>query len=148
MKRWSKSELDSVSDLKFAACILNERRMELNPYSPLAKKLASAEKLIEEVDDYSKNGTGLMISAEVVVYALYRDGYHAAAKMIESMMAQKADGARQEELLNNCFDYITEVAPRGDVAQTLRKHIGLTNDEIQRFEMGWALAEDEDEQNE
>lgn len=142
MKRWTKSELEGMSDLKFAFCILNERRNNLNPYSPLAKKLASAARLIEEMDDYSRYGTGLMLSAEEIVHALYRDGYHCAAKLIKSMMAKMTADTRRKELLDNCFNYITETASRGEVAQTLRHAIGLTDDEIRQYEMGWAIEED------
>lgn len=144
MERWTKSELESMSDLKFASCILNERKRNLNPYSPLAKKLASATRFIEEVDDYSINGTGLKLSAEEIVHILYRDGYHCAAKLIESMIGKMTADARQKELLGNCFDYITEVVPREGAAQTLRHTIGLTDDEIRRYEMGWAIEEDGD----
>lgn len=142
MERWTKSELEGTSDLKFASCILNERRNSLNPYSPLATKLASAARLIEEVDDYSRNGTGLKLSAEEIVHILYRDGYHCAAKLIESMMAKMTADTRQKELLDNCVNYITEVVPRGEAAQTLRHTIGLTDDEIRQYEMGWAIEED------
>ena len=34
MKRWTIKELSETTDLKFAACILSERRAPLNPYSP------------------------------------------------------------------------------------------------------------------
>lgn len=64
MERWTKSELEGMSDLKFASCIQNERRNNLNPYSPLAKKLASAARLIEEMDDYSKSKTGRVIGKD------------------------------------------------------------------------------------
>ncbi|WP_195985339.1 hypothetical protein [Clostridium sp. D33t1_170424_F3] len=41
MDRWTIKQLNSMSDLEFAAAILNERRNKVTPYSPLGIKLAS-----------------------------------------------------------------------------------------------------------
>ena len=50
MKRWTIEDLEKTTDLKFAACILNERREGLNPYTPLSQKLEKAKNLILRMD--------------------------------------------------------------------------------------------------
>lgn len=48
MDRWTKSDLNSLNDLDFAICILNERRNKLtNPCSPLYTKLSNAVNQLE-----------------------------------------------------------------------------------------------------
>ncbi len=49
MDRWTQDELNNTDNLLFAVSILNERRNKLNPYSPLATKLAAAAREIEEI---------------------------------------------------------------------------------------------------
>jgi hypothetical protein len=49
--RYTKRELADMSDLKFAMCILQERRNGLtNPYSPLAEKLRRTIHILEDLD--------------------------------------------------------------------------------------------------
>lgn len=52
MKRWTIKEINDSSDLKFAACILNERRAHLSPYTPLALKLKKVENILLRMDAY------------------------------------------------------------------------------------------------
>ena len=52
MKRWTIKELSETTDLKFAACILRERRAPLNPYSPLAQKLEDSKNMLLRMDGY------------------------------------------------------------------------------------------------
>ena len=52
MKRWTIKELSETTDLKFAACILSERRAPLNPYSPLAQKLGDSKNMLLRMDGY------------------------------------------------------------------------------------------------
>lgn len=37
--RWTYDELEEISDKDFIRAILNERLSDLNPYSPLARKI-------------------------------------------------------------------------------------------------------------
>lgn len=52
MKRWTIEDLEKTTDLKFAACILNERREGLNPYTPLSQKLD----ITNEVSGWKRRG--------------------------------------------------------------------------------------------
>ena len=52
MKRWTIKELSETTDLKFAACILRERRAPLNPYSPLAQKLEESKNMLLRMDTW------------------------------------------------------------------------------------------------
>ena len=56
MKRWTIKELSETTDLKFAACILRERRAPLNPYSPLAQKLEDSKNMLLRMDGYLTGG--------------------------------------------------------------------------------------------
>lgn len=47
--RWTIKEMEGMNPYHFAACILSERRNTLNPYSPLAKKLAEAIGALEKL---------------------------------------------------------------------------------------------------
>lgn len=47
--RWTMKEMEGMNPYHFAACILSERRNALNPYSPLAKKLAEAIGALEKL---------------------------------------------------------------------------------------------------
>lgn len=50
MERWTIRQLNSLSDLRFAQAILNERLNRLTqPYSPLASKLRSAAAKLDEL---------------------------------------------------------------------------------------------------
>lgn len=49
MNRWTIQQLQSIDDIDFAIHILYERKMTLNPYSPLAKKLDEAVHTLQEV---------------------------------------------------------------------------------------------------
>ena len=51
MKRWTNKELAEINDFYFAQAILNERKAGLNPYTPLAKKLAKAAKECEALGE-------------------------------------------------------------------------------------------------
>jgi hypothetical protein len=42
-------DLEKTDDLDFAVCILNERRADLNAYSPLSVKLAQSVKTIQDI---------------------------------------------------------------------------------------------------
>ena len=69
MKRWTIEDLEKTTDLKFAACILNERREGLNPYTPLSQKLEKSE----FQDLYSKgilalDGSGRAKIDKTVIY--------------------------------------------------------------------------------
>lgn len=48
-KRWTMEELTKIDDLDFAVCILNERRADLNAYSPLSVKLAQSVKTVQDI---------------------------------------------------------------------------------------------------
>lgn len=41
----------SIDDIDFAICILGERKMALNPYSPLGKKLNDAVHTLRKIQD-------------------------------------------------------------------------------------------------
>ena len=49
MDRWTMYDLERTDDLTFAISILNQRKNNLNPYSPLANKLAQSIHTIEEI---------------------------------------------------------------------------------------------------
>lgn len=49
MSRWTIKQLNEMDDLTFAMCILSERREMLNQNAPLAKKLASAYHMLDDV---------------------------------------------------------------------------------------------------
>lgn len=49
MNRWTMRDLEKTDDLDFAVCILNERRADLNAYSPLSVKLAQAVNTIQNI---------------------------------------------------------------------------------------------------
>lgn len=50
MERWTKKQLEEISDLDFAITILNERKNKLtNYYSPLYIKLNRASNMLNEI---------------------------------------------------------------------------------------------------
>ena len=49
MSKWTMEQLNNTDNLLFAISILNERRNKLNPYSPLAEKLAATAREIEKI---------------------------------------------------------------------------------------------------
>lgn len=51
MERWTMQELEQTDDISFAISVLNKRRRELNPYSPLSIKLKSAEATLEKIKE-------------------------------------------------------------------------------------------------
>jgi hypothetical protein len=51
MQRWTIEQLRSIDDIDFAICILGERKMALNPYSPLGKKLNDAVHTLRKIQD-------------------------------------------------------------------------------------------------
>ena len=57
MKRWTNKELAEINDFYFAQAILNERKAGLNPYTPLAQKLAKAAKECEDLGNKCLGGT-------------------------------------------------------------------------------------------
>lgn len=143
MKRWTIKELNEASNLEFAACILNERRAPLNPYSPMATKLESSKNMLLRMDGYLNGwGSGVCLPMKKIVDMLFQDGYSEAARLIECLVADSERAKREHELLNNCFGYIVEVTKGSGVAKLLRGNIGLTDEEIERYEMGWALDEE------
>lgn len=143
MKRWTIKELNEASDMEFAACILNERKAPLNPYSPMAMKLEHSKNMLLRMDSYLNGwGSGVGISAKKIVDMLYQDGYTEAARLIECLATDSDRAEREHELLNNCFGYIVKTTKGDGVAKLLRDTIGLTDEEIERYEMGWALDEE------
>lgn len=140
MRRWTIKELDEESDLKLAACILSERRERLNPYSPLATKLKSSENLLLRMDEYLGDcGIGSGISAKRVVNTLYQDGYTDAVRLIERMVAGGERAKREHEILNRCFECIAEKTNKKELVELLRNTIGLTDEEIELYELDWTL---------
>lgn len=143
MKRWTIKELNEESNLEFAACILNERKAPLNPYSPMATKLESSKNMLLRMESYLNGwGSGVGLPAKKIVDMLFQDGYTEAARLIECMVADSERARRERELLNRCFGYIVEATSDNRVAKLLRENIGLTDEEIERYEMGWALDEE------
>ena len=56
MERWTKKQMDSMSDIDFAIAILNERKNALsNPYSPLSDKLGKAIKALSTINTANKS---------------------------------------------------------------------------------------------
>ena len=51
MARWTIKELENIGDIDFAISILNERKVKLNPLSPLCSKLSSAAVTLEKLRD-------------------------------------------------------------------------------------------------
>lgn len=49
MDRWTKKQLEEISDLDFAICILTERRNKVSPYSPLGLKLDQARHTLNKI---------------------------------------------------------------------------------------------------
>lgn len=145
MKRWTIEDLEKTTDLKFAACILNERREGLNPYTPLSQKLEKAKNLILRMDGYAEGwGGGTEASTEDILKTLYRDGYHAAARRIENMLVDLKDMERERQLLDACFGYLAEALPKSSLLPVLRKEIGLTEQEIEKYQMEWLLEGKDD----
>lgn len=55
MKRYTKKELEEMSDMQFIASILRDRKSTLaNPYSPLAEKIDSVVYKVIEADGLNK----------------------------------------------------------------------------------------------
>lgn len=52
-ERWTIDQLNSVSDLSFAACILNESKVT-NYYSPKSLKIQKAVKTLDRLSRYEK----------------------------------------------------------------------------------------------
>lgn len=145
MKRWTIKELKEASNLKFAACILSERRAPLNQYAPMAQKLGEAQNLLLRLDSYMNGwGSEALMVKDQTLDALYRDGYHSAARMIEKMVADRAQNDRERDLLNNCFAYFAEALPGSDLLRVLREKIGLTDEEISKYQMDWLMEEQGD----
>lgn len=138
MKRWTIREMAETSDLKFAACILNERRECLNPYTPLAQKLEKAKNLLLRMDSYLGGwSSGTDLPTDKTVEILYRDGYHSAARLIEDLTADLGNASREHELLNGCFAYLTKTIPKPTLCRVLRKEIGFTEQEFEKFQIEW-----------
>jgi len=49
MDRWTMQELERTDDLSFAISLLNKKKNELNPFSPLSMKCCSAIKTLENI---------------------------------------------------------------------------------------------------
>ena len=138
MKKWTIKELAEASNLKFAACILSERRAPLNPYSPLAQKLEESKNMLLRMDGYLAGwGTGASLPPQKVVEILYRDGYHSVARLIEDLTADLGAADREHELLNSCFAYLTKALPKPTLCRGLRKEISLTEQEFKKFQIEW-----------
>lgn len=56
MDRWTKKELETIDDIDFAICILDERRRGVVPYSPLGQKLSKAAHTLSKLKE-DKNDT-------------------------------------------------------------------------------------------
>ena len=145
MKRWTIKELNEASNLEFATCILNERKAPLNPYSPMATKLENSKNMLLRMDGYLNGwGSGVGLPGRKILDMLFRDGYTEAARLIECMAADSERAKREHELLERCFGYIVEATEDDGVAKLLREIIGLTDEEIERYEMGWALDKEKE----
>lgn len=56
MDRWTKKQLQEMTDIDFAICMLNERKNKLtNPYSPLAEKINQAIATLSEIGEKQKH---------------------------------------------------------------------------------------------
>ena len=49
MDRWTVKKLNNTGDIDFAIGILNERKIKLNPFSPLGSKISSAVTTLEKL---------------------------------------------------------------------------------------------------
>lgn len=49
MDRWTAKKLNNTGDIDFAIGILNERKIKLNPFSPLGSKISSAVTTLEKL---------------------------------------------------------------------------------------------------
>ena len=49
MDRWTVKKLNNTGDIDFAIAILNERKIKLNPFSPLGSKISSAVTTLEKL---------------------------------------------------------------------------------------------------
>ena len=56
MDRWTVKKLNNTGDIDFAIGILNERKIKLNPFSPLGSKISSAVTTLEKLKN--EQGTG------------------------------------------------------------------------------------------
>ena len=55
MYRWSKKDLENISNIDFAIAILNERRNTLtNPYSYLSRKIAETISELQKIKEAQK----------------------------------------------------------------------------------------------
>ena len=52
------------------------------------------------------------------------------------------------ELLNACFTYLTNALPKPTLRRALRKEIGLTEQEIKKYQMEWVLEDHYDGEEE
>ncbi len=148
-KRWTIKDLAKTSDLKFAACILNERRTPLNPYTPMAQKLEHSKNMLLRMDAYLNGwGSGTSQPTSKTLEILYRDGYHSAARLIECMAADHDRYERESALLGECFAYLAEALPRQELRRVLIKNIGLTEEEIRKYQMEWLLEDQKDGETE
>ena len=94
------------------------------------------------LDGYAEGwGSGTEASTEDILKTLYRDGYHSAARLIEDLTADLGATDREHELLNSCFTYLTNELPKPTLRRALRKEIGLTEQEIKKYQMEWVLED-------
>lgn len=136
MKRWTIEDLEKTTDLEFAACILNERRASLNPYTPLARKLENAENRIRRMDELKK------AIGKVSPETLYGKDYQMIVKeLFGNMPMDCKDWERDRQVLDACFAYLAEALPKSNLLPVLRKNIGLTEQEICKYQMGWLLED-------
>lgn len=80
--RWTKKDLEETNDYTFAAAILQERLMKLNPYSPLAEKLTKvSRKLLGKGQDEMQRAE---TKACVMALAASEDSSEAYEELAES----------------------------------------------------------------
>jgi len=84
MSRWTIKELDTMDDLTFAMCVLSERKEKLHQGAPLAQKLASARKTLEQLRDATRQWPNVSVMESV-----YRKMQH--DYLIEDIKAHLTD---------------------------------------------------------
>ena len=60
------------------------------------------------------------------------------------MLVDLKDMERERQLLDACFGYLAEALPKSNLLPVLRKEIGLTEQEIEKYQMEWLLEGKDD----
>lgn len=55
MNKWTIKQLNETDDLLFAISILNERKLKLNPFSPLAEKISRTVARLNKIRDLAQS---------------------------------------------------------------------------------------------